>query len=216
MVFTFGLKEYMAAITRWSYKRGGRKAGFHCTFQEQDCKLATVLHVHRTLWTRQNITACWTESDSGLAWFSFQIFCLNNKIHFSPANANNSASFWKEKWFENDDFAHSQTTNKLVNEDTNNSARVSGHPRKPRGSQSGRVKRRDESFQAWAEEPLGTDSHRTISKRSRECWLLIGHKKCFVLLCPIGNACAWKLSLRVLSRPHWPPWVSEDGKRATS
>ena len=61
------------------------------------------------------------------------------------------------------------------------------HPRRPRGSQSGRVKRRDESFQAWAEEPLGTDSHRTISKRSRECWFLIGHKKCFVLLCPIGK-----------------------------
>ena len=52
------------------------------------------------------------------------------------------------------------------------------HPRRPRSSQSGRVKRRDESFQAWAEEPLGTDSHRTISKRSRECWFLIGHKKC--------------------------------------
>ena len=33
----------------------------------------------------------------------------------------------------------------------------------------------------------GTDSHRTISKRSRECWFLIGHKKCFVLLCPIGE-----------------------------
>ena len=61
------------------------------------------------------------------------------------------------------------------------------HPRRPRGSQSGRVKRRDKSFQSWAEEPLGTDSHRTISKRSRECWFLIGHKKCFVLLCPIGE-----------------------------
>ena len=61
------------------------------------------------------------------------------------------------------------------------------HPRRPRGSQSGREKRRDESFQAWAEEPLGTDSHRTISKRPRECWFLIGHKKCFVLLCPIGE-----------------------------
>ena len=33
----------------------------------------------------------------------------------------------------------------------------------------------------------GTDSHRTISKRSSECWLLIGHKKCFVLLCPIDE-----------------------------
>ena len=61
------------------------------------------------------------------------------------------------------------------------------HPRRPRGSESGRVKTRDESFQAWAEEPLVTYSHRTISKRSRECWFLIGHKKCFVLLCPIGK-----------------------------
>ena len=34
-----------------------------------------------------------------------------------------------------------------------------------------------ECFQARAEEPLDTDSHRTISKRSSECWLLIGHKK---------------------------------------
>ena len=30
MVVTFGLKEY-GRNTRWSYKRGGRKAGFHCT-----------------------------------------------------------------------------------------------------------------------------------------------------------------------------------------
>ena len=51
------------------------------------------------------------------------------------------------------------------------------HPRRPRGN---------EISQARAEEPLGTDSHRTISKRSSECWLLIGHKKCFVLLCPIS------------------------------
>ena len=61
------------------------------------------------------------------------------------------------------------------------------HPRRPRGSQWGWEKRRDESFQSWAEEGLGTDSHRTISKRSSECWLLIGHKNCFVLLCPIGE-----------------------------
>ena len=61
------------------------------------------------------------------------------------------------------------------------------HPRGPRGSQSGREKRRDESFQVRAKEPLGTDSHRTISKNSSGCRLLIGHKKCFVLLCPIGE-----------------------------
>ena len=64
---------------------------------------------------------------------------------------------------------------------------MKNHHRRPRGGQSGREKRRDESFQAQAEKPLGTDSHRTISKRSSECWLLIGHKKCFVLLCPIGE-----------------------------
>ena len=61
------------------------------------------------------------------------------------------------------------------------------HPRRPKGSQSGREKRRDESFQVRAEEPLGTDSHRTISKNSSGCRLLIGHKKCFVLLCQIGE-----------------------------
>ena len=55
------------------------------------------------------------------------------------------------------------------------------------GGQSGREKRCDESFQAQAEKPLGTNSHQTISKRSSKCWLLIGHKKCFVLLCPIGE-----------------------------
>ena len=60
------------------------------------------------------------------------------------------------------------------------------HPRRPRGSQSGREKGRDESFQVRVKEPLGTDSHRTISKNSSGCRFLIGHKKCFVLLCPIG------------------------------
>ena len=64
---------------------------------------------------------------------------------------------------------------------------IKPHPRRPRGSQSGEEKRRDKSFQARAEEPLGTYSHRTISIRSSEYWLLIGHKKCFVLLCPIGE-----------------------------
>ena len=61
------------------------------------------------------------------------------------------------------------------------------HPRRPRGSQSGREKRWDESFQVRAKETLGTDSHRAISKNSSGCRLLIGHKKCFVLLCPIGE-----------------------------
>ena len=46
------------------------------------------------------------------------------------------------------------------------------HPRRPRGDKSGREKRRDQSYQAQAEKPLGTDSHRTISKRSSECYNL--------------------------------------------
>ena len=61
------------------------------------------------------------------------------------------------------------------------------HPRRPRGSQSGRGKKPEERFQARVEEPLATDSRRAICKRSGECWLLIGHKKCIVLLCPIGE-----------------------------
>ena len=61
------------------------------------------------------------------------------------------------------------------------------HPWRPRSSQSGQEKRKDKSFQVRAKEPLGTDSHQTISKPSSGCRLLIGPKKCFVLLCPIGE-----------------------------
>ena len=50
-------------------------------------------------------------------------------MHCSPANANNSASF-KQKWLKITGFAHSQTTNKLVNKAANDSARVSGQDRK--------------------------------------------------------------------------------------
>ena len=66
-----------------------------------------------------------------LAWFSLQMFCLNNKIHFSLANANNSARF-KTKKAKNhrSGFSRSQTTNDLLNEAANDSARVSGQDRK--------------------------------------------------------------------------------------
>ena len=67
------------------------------------------------------------------------------------------------------------------------------HPLQPRGSQSSWEERRHKSFQAWAEEPLGTDSHRTISKWSCKCWLLIGHKKSFELLCSIDEQFSWVL-----------------------
>ena len=76
------------------------------------------------------------------------------------------------------------------------------HPRRSRGSQSGREKRRDEIFQARAEEPL------IISERSSERRLLIGHKKCFVLLCPIGEQHLLS-SFRELVHACYS-WVSED------
>ena len=52
-----------------------------------------------------------------------------------------------------------------------------------------RVGRKDGTkvFTVGVKEPLGTDSHRTISKHSSWCRLLIGHKKWFVLLCPISE-----------------------------
>ena len=58
------------------------------------------------------------------------------------------------------------------------------HPRRPRGSQSGREKRRGENFQVRAKEPLGTDFHQAISINSSGFWLLIGHKKCFCIIVP--------------------------------
>ena len=61
------------------------------------------------------------------------------------------------------------------------------HPRRPRGQSFGSGEKAARKFSLRAKEPLGTDSHRTISKNSSGCWLLIGHKKCFVLLCPIGE-----------------------------
>ena len=81
-------------------------------------------------------------------------------------------------------------------------SRLPYRPRRPRASQSGREKRRGESFQAQAEKPLGTDSHRTISKRSNECWLLIGHKKRFIWLFLIAMSISTVLlvSTRLLSR----------------
>ena len=59
------------------------------------------------------------------------MFRLNNKIHFSLANANSSASF-KRKMFKNHRFCSFTTTNQLVNEAANDSARVSGKDRKKR------------------------------------------------------------------------------------
>ena len=55
------------------------------------------------------------------------------------------------------------------------------------GSQWGRREARQTLLSTGERAPSGTDSHRTISKRSIKCWLLILHKKFFVLLYPIGK-----------------------------
>ena len=57
------------------------------------------------------------------------MFCLNNKVHFSLAKANSSASF-KRKMVLNHRFFSFTTTNKLVNEAANDPARVSRQDRK--------------------------------------------------------------------------------------
>ena len=55
------------------------------------------------------------------------------------------------------------------------------------GQSVGSGEKAGRKFSLRAKEPLGTDSHRTVSKNSSGCRLLIGHKKLFVLLCPIGE-----------------------------
>ena len=66
----------------------------------------------------------------------------------------------------------------LIRKGTGVSKRVCLVPSSETQGQSvGSGEKARESFQTRAEEPQGTDSQRTISKRSSECWLLIGHKK---------------------------------------
>ena len=94
-----------------------------------------------------------------------------------------------------------------------------------------RAKWRDESFQERAEEPLGTKSHRTISKRLREYRLLIGQNNTRdfflpnqepVFAKPFGNGPVrlgtqgfFRPFLKTFVAPFRPPptdcpWVSED------
>ena len=93
-----------------------------------------------------------------------------------------------------------------MNEATNNSAQVRGHPRRPRGSQSGRVKRRDESFQAWAEEPLCTDSpdhFQTIKRMLAPDWA----QKVLVIIVPNRH----RLCLKAFFAPFVPARLTAPG-----
>ena len=73
------------------------------------------------------------------------------------------------------------------------------YPRRLSGSQSDRErKRRDESFQARAEEPLRTDSHQTnYTKWSSVCLLLIGHKNAFYCCAQSAYSFSWVLRVFV-------------------
>ena len=58
-----------------------------------------------------------------------------------------------------------------------------------------KINRRDERFheslQGGVKEPLGTDSHQTISKRLGECWLLIGQKILLYYSAQSANGSFW-------------------------
>ena len=65
-----------------------------------------------------HVLLCFRGFPGWLAWFSLQIFCLNDKIHFSLAYDNNCASFkrkmfWEWRFLLN--INHNQPINKLVN-----------------------------------------------------------------------------------------------------
>ena len=79
------------------------------------------------------------------------------------------------------------------------------HPRGPRGSQSCRVKRRDKSFQAWAEELLGTDSHRTISNGQENAGSWLGTKNALYYCSQLANSFSWVLFVSLYSTANISP-----------
>ena len=82
------------------------------------------------------------------------------------------------------------------------------HPRRPRRSQSGREKGRDEIFQVRAKEPLGTESHRAISKNLSGYRLLTGHKNAWYYCAQSANTFSWILFVSsyttAIVLPHLP------------
>ena len=82
------------------------------------------------------------------------------------------------------------------------------HPRRPRGSQPGRERRRDESFQVRVKEPLGTDSHRTISKIQADAGPWLGTKNALYYCAQSANSFSrvfsWVRTRQLLSRHTCP------------
>ena len=75
------------------------------------------------------------------------------------------------------------------------------HPGRPRGSQSGRDKRRSKSFQARAEEIPWIIFYRPVSPRSQPIWHLIGAEKLLCFSAQSGSRISSSAVLENLRRP---------------
>ena len=83
------------------------------------------------------------------------------------------------------------------------------HPRRTRGSQSGQEKsRRDKSLQAQVEEPLGTNSHQTISNSLANASIWLGTKNSLYYLAQSANSISWVLFVCSYTTAIFSPYLS--------
>ena len=83
------------------------------------------------------------------------------------------------------------------------------HPRRTRGSQSGQEKsRRDKSLQAQVEEPLGTNSHQTISNSLANASIWLGTKDSLYYLAQLANSISWVLFVCSYTTAIFSPYLS--------
>ena len=94
------------------------------------------------------------------SYFSFH-FLKGVRANTAPTNSLSIDRALGIGWNVESDTIDFIMNNKEIPENRNDV--FSTHPRRLRGSQSGRGKRRDERFQPLAKEPQGTDYHLTIS-----------------------------------------------------
>lgn len=83
------------------------------------------------------------------------------------------------------------------------------HPRRTRASQSGQEKsRRDKSLQAQVEEPLGTNSHQTISNSLANANIWLGTKNSLYYLAQSANSISWVLFVCSYTTAIFSPYLS--------